>query len=104
MEMIGTAVAGLNNLEVLVPAVRDLGARHIGYGVQETHYEIVGEALLWTLEQGLGADFTDEVKDAWTAVYTVLAQTAIDGANSAISQQSDSDQKRDSLEDAIKKN
>ncbi|MGE5148514.1 MAG: globin domain-containing protein, partial [Rhodospirillaceae bacterium] len=50
-----------------------LGERHKGYGVTADHYAPVGAALLWTLEKGLGADFTPETKEAWTAAYTALA-------------------------------
>jgi hemoglobin-like flavoprotein len=75
MTMITLAVRGLNDLGRLVPAVEELGRRHVGYGVKEEHYATVGAALLWTLEQGLGHDFTAEVKEAWTKVYTVLATT-----------------------------
>src|SRR5499427_7404429 len=57
MQMIGMAVFGLNNLDKLVPAVRALGARHSGYGVTTADYAVVGEALLWTLEKGLGEAF-----------------------------------------------
>jgi hemoglobin-like flavoprotein len=64
MHMIGLAVRGLHRLETLVPAVQGLGARHASYGVQHEHYDTVGAALLWTLEQGLGGDFTSEVKEA----------------------------------------
>lgn len=83
MQMIGTAVAALDRLEVLVPVVRQLGARHVGYGVRDEHYATVGAALLWTLEKGLGADFTPEVKAAWTETYTLLSRTMIAGAESA---------------------
>lgn len=75
MTMITMAVRGLNDLGRLVPAVEELGRRHVGYGVKEEHYATVGAALLWTLEQGLGSNFTAEVKEAWTKVYTVLATT-----------------------------
>jgi len=75
MTMIGTAVAGLSNLESIVAAVEDLGKRHVGYGVQDSHYDTVGAALLWTLEQGLGDDFSPEVKEAWATVYGILANT-----------------------------
>ena len=75
MTMIGTAVAGLSNLESIVGAVEDLGKRHVGYGVQDSHYDTVGAALLWTLEQGLGDDFSPEVKEAWGTVYGILANT-----------------------------
>jgi hemoglobin-like flavoprotein len=54
MQMIATAVGGLNSLDKIIPAVKALGARHSGYGVTAAHYAIVGEALLWTLERGLG--------------------------------------------------
>lgn len=75
MAMIGSAVGNLGNLEKVAPAIQSLGARHLGYGVRDEHYETVGIALLWTLEQGLGNGFTDEVRDAWTAAYTLLADT-----------------------------
>lgn len=73
MHTLGFAIVNLNSLETLVPVLRLLGKRHGGYGVKDEHYESVGTALLWALEQGLGADFTPEVKQAWTAVYQALA-------------------------------
>lgn len=75
MRMIGMAVAGLDRLEELVPTVRQLGIRHSSYGVRDEHYDTVAAALLWTLEQGLGDAFTPEARDAWAAVYGVLAST-----------------------------
>ena len=80
MAMIGTAVAGLDRLERIVPAVEALGKRHAGYGVQPAHYDTVATALLWTLEQGLGAAFTPDVKAAWASAYVVLAGTMKDAA------------------------
>jgi nitric oxide dioxygenase len=76
MQTIATAVCALYRLEQVVPEIKNLGRRHIAYGVKKEQYAIVGEALLWTLEKGLGDDFTPEVKAAWTKVYTVLADTA----------------------------
>ena len=75
MHVIGTVVNGMNMLDQLIPTVSDLGRRHVVYGVTDDHYSSVGKALIWTLEQGLGADFTPEVKEAWTTVYDVLADT-----------------------------
>lgn len=75
MTMITLAVKGLDDLPALVPAVKDLGKRHAGYGVTAAHYGTVATALLWTLEKGLGDAFTPPVKDAWTQTYTVLANT-----------------------------
>ena len=82
--MIATAVQGLGDLDRLVPQVKTLGARHAGYGVEAEHYAIVGAALLWTLERGLAAAFTPEVKLAWTRVYGLLAATMQAGASEAI--------------------
>ena len=73
MAMLGTAVTNLHRLDEILPAVKALGERHKGYGVTAAHYAPVGAALLWTLEQGLGPDFTPEVKEAWTETYTALA-------------------------------
>jgi hemoglobin-like flavoprotein len=75
MTMIRVVVNGLNRLDQLVPAIQELGRRHAGYGVRADHYATVGAALLWTLGQGLGDQFTPEVEAAWTTAYTVLAET-----------------------------
>lgn len=83
MAVLGVAVAGLDDLDKLVPVVQDLGKRHVGYGVQDEHYGTVAEALLFTLEQGLGDDFTPEVKEAWVTVYTILADVMTKAAAEA---------------------
>jgi len=75
MQVIGTVVSGLDMLDQLIPAVSNLGRRQMAYGVKDEHYSSVGRALIWTLERGLGADFTPEVKEAWTTLYNVLADT-----------------------------
>ena len=73
MAMLGTAVTNLHQLGTVLPAIKEMGKRHVGYGVKPEHYALVGGALLWTLEKGLGADFTSEVKAAWTETYISLA-------------------------------
>ena len=83
MKMIGIAVNGLNNLDALVPAVQDLGRRHVNYRVKEEHYQTVAAALLWTLGQGLGDAFTDEVKAAWTTTYGILSGVMIEASETA---------------------
>jgi hemoglobin-like flavoprotein len=75
MTALAFAVGGLNQPERMLPAVRQLGQRHTGYGVQSSHYQTVGAALLWTLAQGLGEKFTPAVEEAWTAAYQLLAST-----------------------------
>ena len=73
MQMIGAAVKSLDRLEQILPAVRSLGERHVGYGVRDKDYDTVGRALIWTLRKGLGDDFTPEVEAAWGEVYSTLA-------------------------------
>jgi hemoglobin-like flavoprotein len=83
MEMIGLAVKGLDRPETLLPALAALGRRHAGYGVNERDYETVGEALIWTLEQGLGPSFTPDIRDAWVALYRFVSDTMREGAVAA---------------------
>ena len=61
------------DLDTIVLTVQDLGVRHAGYGDESPHYATAASALLWTLEQGLGSDFTEEVKDTWVKTYQLLA-------------------------------
>ena len=75
MRMISAAVRGLDHLDALLPIVRDLGRRHVAYGVRDEHYGTMGMALLWTLEHALREQFTPEVKSAWIKTYGVLSQT-----------------------------
>jgi hemoglobin-like flavoprotein len=66
-------VSGLSNLETILPAASALAKKHVNYGVKAEHYTPVGEALLWTLERGLGADWTPELAASWGAAYGVLS-------------------------------
>ena len=83
MQVIGVAVTSLDRVETLVPVLHDLGRRHGDYGVRDEHYGTVAEALLWTLQTGLGGKFTPDVRDAWVTVYGVLAGTMQAGAAAA---------------------
>lgn len=76
MQMLSVAVHALNNLDSIIPAIQAMGQRHVGYGVTMEHYAVVGEALIWTLEKGLGDAFTAEVKDAWITLYALVTQVA----------------------------
>ena len=80
MSMIGTAVRGLSNTEALIPMVKNLGRRHVGYGVKDSHYATVGQALIETLEKGLGEHFTPEMREAWLAAYALLSSVMKAGA------------------------
>ena len=72
MDMLAVAVGMLRQPQRLKEAVEQLGTRHAAYGVKEEHFKPVGEALLLTLEQGLGSDFTPQVKMAWVTLYKEL--------------------------------
>src|SRR5260370_32493106 len=74
MQVLATVANGLDRIDTLLPAVKALGERHVGYGVSEVHYETVGEALIWTLGKGLGEAFTADVKSAWLTAYTTLSR------------------------------
>jgi hemoglobin-like flavoprotein len=80
MAVLGTAVQSLTNLPALVPVLEKLARNHLAYGVEEAHYDVVGEVLLWTLEQGLGDDFTEETREAWVQTYAIVSQTMCNAA------------------------
>jgi len=73
MATLAFVVHGLANLESVLPAASALATRHVSYGAKKEHYPVVGAALLWTLEKGLGDGWTPELADAWTAAYGTLS-------------------------------
>ena len=77
MATLAVVVNALADLHAILPAASALAKRHVGYGVKPGHYAPVGEALLWTLERGLGTAWTRELAAAWTAAYTTLSQFMI---------------------------
>jgi len=81
MGMLSVAVNGLSRLDTILPAVRELGARHAAYGAVPAHYDAVAASLLHTLEVGLGEDFTPEVREAWTSAYTTLAAVMVEAGD-----------------------
>jgi hemoglobin-like flavoprotein len=80
MSTLQLAIAGLDDIGKLIPALKTLGARHREYGVQDADYDSVAEALLWTLQQSLGDAFDDDTAEAWAVVYTALANVMREGA------------------------
>jgi hemoglobin-like flavoprotein len=83
MAAVKTAVDGLDDVDQIAPFLVRLGARHVRYGVQPEHFDLVGGALLWTLEQGLGDAFTPEVHDAWSAAFGLIARAMLIGMEQA---------------------
>jgi hemoglobin-like flavoprotein len=80
MATLGVVVDRLSNLESILPAASALAKRHVAYGVKAADYEPVGAALLWTLQRGLGEDWTPELAAAWGAAYGVLSEFMISEA------------------------
>jgi len=77
MQSLGVAVRAVHDLDSLTPYLRDLGQRHIGYGVAQEQYPLVGTALLWSIERCLGDDYTPELHDAWSATYALIISIAL---------------------------
>jgi hemoglobin-like flavoprotein len=80
MQTIALVVGSLGDINAISPAIQSLGRRHVSYGVTTAHWNSVGAALLWALEDAFGEAFTPEVREAWTAAYGLIAQTAIAAA------------------------
>jgi nitric oxide dioxygenase len=77
MKTLIIVVNGLGNLQTIFPAASALAKNHVAYGVKPSHYTPVGEALLWTLQHGLGSDWTPELAGAWSTAYTTIANFMI---------------------------
>lgn len=80
MAMLRSVVGTLNKLDVLVPVAQRLAERHVAYGAQPAHYAVVGQALIDTLDKGLGAEFTPETRAAWETAYGTLSAVMIAAA------------------------
>jgi len=76
---LGLAVASLNRFDDILPSLKLLGAKYRAIGVEPYHYGGVGEALLWTLKQSLGSNWSPELEDAWTALCTLIAEAMTEG-------------------------
>jgi hemoglobin-like flavoprotein len=86
MQALATVINGVDNLQALVPTLEHLGRNHARYGVTDRHYDTVGAALLWTLEQGLKDAWTPAAQSAWTAAYTTVATVMRSAAASQASE------------------
>ena len=73
VQTLTVVVKSIDKLDTVIPAVEGLGRRHAGYGVRPKHYATVGQALLDTLQTGLGDAFTRDARDAWGEAYELLA-------------------------------
>jgi hemoglobin-like flavoprotein len=82
MVALAMVITNLDKMDGLLPGIRTLGRRHVGYGVRNRHYDVVGAALLWTLEIGLGSSWNKELAEAWTLAYGRVAEAMKEGAES----------------------
>jgi hemoglobin-like flavoprotein len=80
VDMVNMLVGRLHHLDEITSDLRQLATRHVGYGVKEEHYQMVCDALLWTLEHGLGSDWNEDVKQAWTECYKTISGTMKEAA------------------------
>ncbi len=87
VDMLNSIVLHLDDMDSVAPEIKAMAVRHTAYGVRPAHYKIVGDALLWTLQQGLGRDWNANVEAAWRKCYTTLATIMITAANEAQLQQ-----------------
>jgi hemoglobin-like flavoprotein len=74
MKMVKIVVDGLNNPQIIVAAVQDLGIRHYELGVTVKDYKIFGDNLIDCIEAELGKDFDAKTKAAWQKLYSELAE------------------------------
>ncbi|MGE5107240.1 MAG: globin family protein [Sphingobacteriales bacterium] len=74
---LGYVISSLNRLDSVADDIAKLAHRHVKYGVKPVHYIAVGEALLWTLEKGLGEHWNNELKEAWSQCYSILSAAMI---------------------------
>lgn len=81
--MLEEIVARIGTPSELVPEMTALGSRHVGYGATPRGYRVVGEALVWALEQELGPAMTPDLRQAWKDAYQLLAQLMERGASRA---------------------
>lgn len=84
MQALAAVVGSLDNLAPKIPVLENLGKKHLAYGVTGKHYDLVGAALLWTLEQGLGEHWTPAAKGAWTIAYGTVAGVMRQAADAAM--------------------
>jgi hemoglobin-like flavoprotein len=73
MDALAFVVTHVDRPDDLVAMLAALGHRHVGYGVRPEHYAAAGEALLWTLDEGVGALRTAEAREAWVVTYELIS-------------------------------
>ena len=71
--MLSYVISKFDSMEEMMGEVKALAERHTKYGVKNAHYRAVGEALIWTLKQGLGEYWNEALGIAWKDFYETLS-------------------------------
>lgn len=74
IDMLHSIIINLERLSGFSEEIKAMAIRHVGYGVEPKHYDLVGNALIWTLKNGLGKDWNQDLEEAWIACYTTLTE------------------------------
>ena len=82
--MLTYAVGRLDKLDTILEDVQKLAIRHNKYGAEPEHYVIVGECLLETLQEGLGAGWNKQLKEAWATAYGILSNAMIEAQQQSV--------------------
>ena len=80
LDMLNIIIARLDSLDELKGDIAEMAKRHVKYGVKTEHYNMVGKALIWTLQKTLGEEWNDQMKNAWINCYAILSGTMITAA------------------------
>ena len=80
VQMLAGVIRSLDQIAAISEELVDLGRRHMSYDVEDDHYAIVGDALLWTINRVLGAEFTPEARDAWASAYDMISRVMQEGS------------------------
>jgi nitric oxide dioxygenase len=80
MDTLALVVDAVDRFEALRPRLEELGRRHIGYGAQPQHYEVLCSALVWAIAQALGAECDRETKEAWKELLSAISSVMLEGA------------------------
>jgi hemoglobin-like flavoprotein len=73
----------LRDLDSIVPKLRELGARHVGYGARPEHYPLVGATLIDAMAALAQDDWKPDYEQAWSAAFEIVAATMLEGATQA---------------------
>ena len=84
VDMLSYIVSKMDDFGVIKKDIEALAIRHEEYGTKPEHYEMIGSALIWTLEKAIGKDWNKKLGEAWIACYSLIAQTMITASQKTV--------------------